>query len=298
MKKWLLIMTLLLCVCFSIAALAEEEPVESFDLLSSKSLTELVKAGEYEDWELFQPHGEDMFLDSSSEKFLSKTSIFPVVARKDGEVHLIVLQKKDKTWEIRTVNKQALVREGLTLCGFGIDENTDPEDLTTETWFNFRGVEGTAYTLNMVLDNEELSIYPWYLTRYDPNTENCNYSIYAVYNRIFDWALDVDEGAFRQEIRVKAEKDYDFTMEGFSLAEYPISLEELAFTAKTAGKAESIGLYRYPVSSDAPLKEIPGGEEVQVVRISNSDNWVIVLYEGQMYFATNSSVVMTKEEKE
>ena len=296
MKKLLLIMMVLLCICFSIAARAEKEPVESFDLLSNKSLAELVKAGGYDDWELFQPQGEDMFFDTSSEKFLAEIDIFPVVARKDGEVHLIVLQKNGKAWEIRTVNKQALVREGLTLCRFGMDESIDPEDPATCTWFGFRDAEGTSYTLNMVLSKEDPDVFPCSLTRHDPNTEDgsINYSIFTRHNRTFTWELDVEEGAFLQEVLIKAEKDYDLTAEGFSLAEFPLSLQDLAFTAKTTEQSESIGLYRYPVSSDAPLKEIPGGEEVQVLRISNSDNWMIVLYEGQMYFAQSGNIEMTK----
>ena len=241
----------------------------------------------YKGWKLYQPGSRETGTDTSSNSFLKTIDLYAVVAVKDDETHLIVLQKRKNKWEINTVSNKAITREGFRLFSFSMDENVSSEDETLYFYFDFADAEDKVYTLRL-----DMSLrFPTYfrflgLPGEDTDNGHIYHEIIMDYDRNFTFELDVFGGGYREYISVEPWHDYQFGVNEFSLAEMPLSIPDLTKPAVIKSGAGHVGLYRYPMDSGEPVRFLNDGDSAGIVRLEyGRDNWMIVCVGDEVYFA-------------
>lgn len=102
-------------------AMAENATAESSDWmtkLTNKTLIQVVEKEIGKGWTLYQPNPREEDTKMSSNAFLKKLKLYPVVARKDDAMQLIILKKVSGKWKVDVCNDKALTRPELTIRNF------------------------------------------------------------------------------------------------------------------------------------------------------------------------------------
>ena len=149
--KSVLLLTLTVIIIpfiFIQASLAENTGLVS---LSDKTLLATLRKAVGNDWSFYQPASRESSVDCSSKAFLNVVDVFPVVAQKDSQYKLIILEKEKGTWKYKVENPDALMRDGFSLRSFSIDENINSDDICINTYFDFDISESESATLVLVL---------------------------------------------------------------------------------------------------------------------------------------------------
>ena len=282
MKKQCVLL-FVLCLLLS-CAYASAETESRLTPLSSKSMTSLLNKNGYNGWKLFQPAPREEDISTSSKSFLKSIDLYPIVAVKNTETHLIVLEKKKNDWQVMLVSNKALSRDGFRLCGFSMDENVSD---TLDFYFDFTDTEDRIYTLNLELSR----MFPSYFSLLSLPTEDTDSgyvyrSIIMNYDRDFDFELDLFGGAVRERIGVEPWQSYEFGVEAFSFADMPLSIRDLTKQAAVKAAPNGTGLYRYPMESAEPVLVLNEGDTADIVRLEYGyGNWMIVCVRDNVYFA-------------
>lgn len=291
MKKALSILLILSMLMTCITAFASVETEDRLVSLSNKTIKSVLNKNGYKGWKLYQPSSRETGINTSSGSFLKTIDLYAVVATKDDEIHLIVLQKRNNKWEINTVSNKAITRNGFRLFCFSMDENVSSEDETLYFYFDFADAEDKVYTLRL-----DMSLrFPTYfrflgLPGEDTDNGHIYHEIIMDYDRNFTFELDVFGGGYREYISVEPWHQYHFGVNEFSLAEMPLSILDLTKPATVKAGSGQVGLYRYPMDSGKPVRFLNEGDSVKIVRLEyGSDNWMIVCVEDEVYFAPGVS---------
>ncbi len=282
MKK-LCILLFILCLLLS-CAYASAETESRLTPLSNKSMTSLLNKNGYNGWKLYQPDHREEDISTSSKSFLKNIDIYPVVAVKDAETHLIVLEKKKNDWQIMLSGSKALSRDGFSLCSFSMDVSIGD---TLYFYFDFADAEDRTYTLNLELSRKFPSYFSLLsLPAEDTDSGYVHRTIVMNYDRDFDFELDLFGGAVRERIGVEPWQSYEFGIEDFSFADMPLSIRDLTKQAVVKAAPNVAGLYRYPTETAGPALVLNEGDTADIVRLEYArDNWMIVCVQDDVYFA-------------
>ena len=279
-----------LCLLLSCAQ-ASVETADRLTPLSNKTLKTALNKKGYKGWSLYQPGPRETEINTSSNSFLKKLGLYPVVAMKEGETHLIVLQKKSGKWGIKLVNEKAVVRGGFKLYDFSMDENISRGDDTWDFFFDFADGEDRTYTLCLELSRKFPSYFRFLdMPGGDAGGGRISRTIVMEYLRDFCFELDLFGGAYRESIGVKPWRHHEFEAETFSLADMPLSILDLTKRAAVKAGSGGAGLYRRMAEEGAPIKRLPEGEAASVVRPEYGfEQWMIVCEGDETYFARSES---------
>ena len=282
MKK-LCILLFILCLLLS-CTYASAETESRLTPLSNKSMTSLLNKNGYNGWKLYQPDHREEDISTSSKSFLKNIDIYPVVAVKDAETHLIVLEKKKNDWQIMLSGSKALSRDGFSLCSFSMDVSIGD---TLYFYFDFADAEDRTYTLNLELSRKFPSYFSLLsLPAEDTDSGYVHRTIVMNYDRDFDFELDLFGGAVRERIGVEPWQSYEFGVEDFSFADMPLSIRDLTKQAVVKAAPNGAGLYRYPTETAGPALVLNEGDTADIVRLEYArDNWMIVCVQDDIYFA-------------
>ena len=282
MKK-LCILLFILCLLLS-CAYASAETESRLTPLSNKSMTSLLNKNGYNGWKLYQPDHREEDISTSSKSFLKNIDIYPVVAVKDAETHLIVLEKKKNDWQIMLSGSKALSRDGFSLCSFSMDVSIGD---TLYFYFDFADAEDRTYTLNLELSRKFPSYFSLLsLPAEDTDSGYVHRTIVMNYDRDFDFELDLFGGAVRERIGVEPWQSYEFGIEDFSFADMPLSIRDLTKQAVVKAAPNGAGLYRYPTETVGPALVLNEGDTADIVRLEYArENWMIVCVQDDVYFA-------------
>ena len=285
--KRLCSMVLVLCLLLPcIAASASVETEERRTALSNKTLKTLLNNNGYKGWKLYQPGPREVECNTSSKSFLQKLDLYPIIAEKNGETHLILLQKRNKKWEIKLVNDKALSREGFRMYDFSMDENISSSDETCYYYFDFADENDDRYSLRLDLSNPYPSYFR-FLSLPGEETENgyIYHEIVMNYDRNFTFELDFYGGSYRESINVEPWQRHEFGVEDFSLADMPLSILDLTKPATVKASSDGAMLYRYPMEQGEPIRVLYNGDAVRIVSLEyGSNNWMIVCCGNEIYF--------------
>lgn len=290
-------------------ALADVELSQN-PLLTDQSLLNPIKQTEFADWELYQPTsseiaGEDMTKDTG----FQYRRFFPIIAVKEDQAVLILLQKVDEQWAVFGVNETALNRQGLTLNQFAIDSN-DAYNQAISTglpvYFHFDDNDQTHYTLGLTATDV-------YTTRFDFISINKSWSstpkpeehlfadhftveFNSGFNFRFHYQIPYMELYFRM-YALTGESEYDNFMT-FNLSNAPFSLfdamEECVVYSDASVSKGKILLKQFNFDGSATLCEIPEGarimREVDFLNFTSHD-WVLVVYGQMLGYLSKANVV-------
>lgn len=273
----------ILCLYLS-CAYASAETEDRLTSLSNKSMVSVLNKNGYKGWKLYQPGPREENINTSSKSFLKNIDLYPIVAVKDSETRLIVLEKKKNDWQVMLVSDKAISRDGFRLCGFSMDENVSD---TLYFYFDFADAEDRTYTLNLELSRK----YPSCFSLLSLPAENTDSgyvyrSIVMNYDRDFDFELDIFGGAVRERIGVEPWQSYEFGIEDFSFADMPLSIRDLTKQAVVKAAPNGAGLYRYPMEAAEPVLVLNEGDTADIVKlVYDCDHWMIVCVQDHVYFA-------------
>ena len=108
-----LVLFILLCITSHVTN-ASAENINFIPLSNSKILS-IVKKNSGDDWQYFQPSPRETDVNCSSEAFLKRINIYPILALKDDQNKLILLKKDKGAWKYLAENPLALKRDDFEL---------------------------------------------------------------------------------------------------------------------------------------------------------------------------------------
>ena len=284
------ICALLFALCMLVScAYASVETEERRTPLSNKTLVKILENNGYKGWTLYQPGPCETETNTSSKTFLRRVSIYPIVAEKDGETHLVILRKKGKDWKFQLASDKAVSRDGFRMYDFSMDENISSESKTLYIWFDYADGQDRRYTLELDLSDTYNSYFRYLeLPGEDTDDGRIYRTIIMNYLRDFDFELSYYGGSFRETIGVQPWKTHEFGIEEFSLAEMPLSLADLTKQAVVKNAPDGAPLYRRPSETGEPIAVLHEGDTANIVRLEYSDSWMIVCMQDDVYYARSA----------
>ena len=290
MKRTLSLFLALLLILACAAASAYEETEDRLEPLSNKTIKSVLNQNGYKGWKLYQPESRETGINTSSDSFLKRINLYAAVAMKDDDAHLIVLEKEKKKCNIKVISDKALTRKDFRLFSFSMDENVGDAE-TLYFYFDFADPEDKVYTLGLEV-SQRFPTYFRFLQLPGEETENGHiyHEIIMNYDRDFTFELDVFGGGYREYIGVEPWQPYQFGLDEFSLAEFPLSIPDLTKPAAVKVGVGKAGLYRYPSDNSEPVRFLNEGDTVGIVRLEYGDDyWMIVCDGTDVYFAPGTS---------
>ena len=285
------ICALLFVLCMLVScAYASVETEERRSPLSNKTLVRILEKNGYKGWTLYQPGSRETDTNTSSKAFLRRIGIYPVLAEKDGETHLVILRKKGGDWKFQLASDKAVSREGLRMYDFSMDENISSESETLYVWFDYADAGDRRYSLELDLSEKYSSCFSLLeLPGEDTDDGRIYRTIIMNYLRDFDFELSYYGGSFRETIGVQPWKTHEFGIEEFSLAEMPLSLADLTKQAVVKNAPDGAPLYRRPSETGEPIAVLHEGDTANIVRLEYSDSWMIVCMQDDVYYARSAA---------
>ena len=285
------ICALLFALCMLVScAYASVETEERRTPLSNKTLVKILENNGYKGWTLYQPGPCETETNTSSKTFLRRVSIYPIVAEKDGETHLVILRKKGKDWKFQLASDKAVSRDGFRMYDFSMDENISSESKTLYIWFDYADGQDRRYTLELDL-SDTYNSYFRYLEL--PGEDTADGRIYRTiimnYLRDFDFEVSYLGGAVQETVGVQPWQAHEFGIEEFSLAEMPLSLADLTKQAVVKNAPDGAPLYRRPSETGEPIAVLHEGDTANIVRLEYSDKWMIVYMQDDVYYARSAA---------
>ena len=286
--KRILALVFALCMLVS-CAYASVETEERRTPLSNKTLVKILEKNGYKGWTLYQPGSRETDTNTSSKAFLRRIGIYPVVAEKDGETHLVILRKKGGDWKFQLASDKAVSRDGFRMYDFSMDENISSESETLYIWFDYADAGDRRYSLELDLSDTYSSCFRYLeLPGEDTDDGRIYRTIIMNYLRDFDFELSYYGGSFRETIGVQPWKTHEFGIGEFSLAEMPLSLADLTKQAVVKNAPDGAPLYRRPSETGEPIAVLHEGEPANIVRLEYSDKWMIVYMQDEVYYARSA----------
>ena len=280
-----LISIFLLFFSFPLIASAAESSQKLLPL-QNEQLLAVLQRSDYKDWNFYQPSARETDTDTSSEHALEQLNTFPIVACRNDSICLIILKKANGQWTVSAVNEQALVREGLVLKTFSIDESYSELDRIQSVYFDFEDTAENTLTLSLQLSD----IYPSYFS----SIYSENVSIILNYDRGITVQFDFPF-LFRVSYEISPEQYIPFNVEAFSFSECPLTIEELFVPAFISPQSETASLFAFPDDSMEPVFRLHRGEAIYVVRQQHQTEWALVNYNGNLYFMHENEVSLYNE---
>ncbi len=115
MKRIFSLFLILFLILSCIGAFASGETKDRLTPLSNKTIKSILEKNGYKGWKLYQPSSRETETNTSSKSFLSKIDQYSIVAKKNGQTHLIVLQKRNSSWDMDVISDKAIARDGFRI---------------------------------------------------------------------------------------------------------------------------------------------------------------------------------------
>lgn len=254
--------------------------------LTNENLIAALQNSDYREWAYYQPAARETDANTSSEREMAQRSLYPIVACHRDDVCLIILKKVNAQWIISSVNEKALVRDGLVLKGFSMDENASEVAYSQFVYFNFEDEQGNSLTLNLELSD----IYPCYFSA----IQRENLSMTLNYERGITIRMDFPF-LLRISYEISPEQAIPFGVDAFSLAECPLALEDLLVPAVCSPQEETVGLFGLPDDSKEPIFRLNRGERIEIIRQQHLTDWVLASYNGNLFFVKEGDLSLSHE---
>ena len=258
---------------------------QTLSALSNKELINMLQNEGLKDYCLYQPTFREIEDNTSKEEYLERINIYPIIFSHDDDLCLIIVKKIESQWKIYAVNKEALIRDGYTLTGFSINEDYFDGDEPHYVYFEFEDGNNNIITLGLQLS----SIYPSYFSFVQSQNETVVFNYERGITIQYDFPF-----IFRVAFEVNPMQYYAFGVEDFSLAECPVTANDLFVRAAIIPKEEEAGLYAFPDYSMEPICYLRYGEMIYTIPQQNAADWTLVRYNGNLYFIDKSEVLIKK----
>ena len=147
-------------------------------------------------------------------------------------------EKSKFQWVVSAANEQALVRDGLVLKAFSVDEHHSELEHALFVYFDFEDENGNTVTLSLHLSD----IYPSYFS--------------LIHHFHVSMVLNYDRGItvqfefpflFSVAYEISPEQYIPFDVDAFSFSDCPLTIEELFAPSLISPQEETAGLYVFPM---------------------------------------------------
>lgn len=257
--------------------------VQPFLPLSNETLIDILRSSDYKDWTFYQPDSREIDYNTSSGYSFDRLLTYPVLAVREDDLCLIVLEKVNDQWKIAAANEQALTRDGFTLTGFSIGDSS-PEQ-KQYVFFDFEDNQEGRWTLCLTLSG----IYPsCFLFLQGPEG-----SITFDYDRGLTFPFYYPS-IFQCSYEIIPEELISYDVDKFSFAACPLSMDELFTPVLVSPKKEVINFYARPDESTEPVFQLGKAETISILSQQRTD-WVLAKYNGNIYFIHKDDMAMSNE---
>lgn len=207
---------------------------------------------------------------------------YPIVARRDDRICLIIMRKVNSQWVVSTANEQALVRDELVLKAFSVDEHYSELEHTLYVYFDFEDETGNAVTLSLHLSD----IYPSYFSL----IHRSNVSMVLNYDRGITVRFDFPF-LFSVAYEISPEQYIPFDVDAFSFSDCLLTIEELFAPSLISPQKETAGLYVLPDNSMEPVFHLQQGESITVIRQQLQTDWGLGKLQRQFVFCPRTGCI-------
>ena len=267
-------------------AMAENATAESSDWmtkLTNKTLIQVVEKEIGKGWTLYQPNPREEDTKMSSNAFLKKLKLYPVVARKDDAMQLIILKKVSGKWKVDVCNDKALTRPELTIRNFSMDENVSLSEPEYPVYFDYLDAEGKEYELILTLRTQFESTFEELYYHENSNSGMSSTTIRFSQNRGFELSCYYSIG-YTVEYEVRMHGRAKFAVGEFQFADVPLHFSDLLTSKICEAPEEGASLYTLPDTDTLPVAKVYQGENLQVIQQDWNSGWMIVYYRGNYLF--------------
>lgn len=147
-------------------------------------------------------------------------------------------EKSKFQWVVSAANEQALVRDGLVLKAFSVDEHHSELEHALFVYFDFEDENGNTVTLSLHLSD----IYPSYFSL----IHHFHVSMVLNYDRGITVQFDFPF-LFSVAYEISPEQYIPFDVDAFSFSDCPLTIEELFAPSLISPQEETAGLYVFPM---------------------------------------------------
>ena len=275
-----LLLTSLSC---ALSASAAAESSDWMTKLTNKTLIQVVEKEIGKGWTLYQPNPREEDTKMSSNSFLKNVKLYPVVARKDDAMQLIILKKVKGKWKVDVCNDKALTRPELTIRNFSMDENVSSSDTKYTVYFDYLDAEGKVYVLSLTLYTEFESMFDDLHYLDGGVWESRSVSIEFINDRGFE-LYSYYSGGYTSTYHVYMYGKANFGVDEFQFADVPLQFSDLLTSAVCNAPEEGAPLYIAPDANATPVAQVHHGDELQAIQQNPAGDWTIVCYQGNYLF--------------
>lgn len=251
--------------------------------LTNKTLIQVVEKEIGKGWTLYQPNPREEDTKMSSNSFLKNVKLYPVVARKDDTMQLIILKKVKGKWKVAVRNDKALTRPELTIRNFSMDENVSSSDTKYTVYFDYLDAEGKSCELVLELYTEFESVFHDVYYRGGDSWESPSVSIRFVNDSGFE-LYSYYSGGYTSTYHVYMYGKANFGVDEFQFADVPLQFSDLLTSAVCNAPEEGAPLYIAPDANATPVAQVHHGDELQAIQQNPAGDWTIVCYQGNYLF--------------
>lgn len=251
--------------------------------LTNKTLIQVVEKEISKGWTLYQPNPREEDTKMSSNAFLKNVKLYPVVARKDDAMQLIILKKVKGKWKVDVCNDKALTRPELTIRNFSMDENVSSSDTAYYVYFDYLDAEEKEYGLVLNLYTEFESVFHDLHYRDDDSWEAPSVTIGFINDRGFE-LYSYYSGGYKSSYYVYMYGRANFGVAEFQFADVPLHFSDLLTSAVCNAPEEGAPLYIAPDANATPVAQVYQGDELQAIQQNPAGDWAIVCYQGNYLF--------------
>lgn len=285
-----LLLTSLSC---ALSASAAAESSDWMTKLTNKTLIQVVEKEIGKGWTLYQPNPREEDTKMSSNAFLKNVKLYPVVARKDDTMQLIILKKVKGKWKVAVRNDKALTRPELTIRNFSMDENVSSSDTAYYVYFDYLDAEGKSCELVLKLYTEFESIFDNLYYHDGDSWESPSVSIEFINDRGFE-LYSYYSGGYKSSYYVYMYGRANFGVGEFQFADVPLHFSDLLTSAVCNAPEEGAPLYIAPDANATPVAQVHHGDELQAIQQNPAGDWTIVRYQGNYLFIRTEYVTFSE----
>ena len=252
--------------------------------LTNKTLIQVVEKEIGKGWTLYQPNPREEDTKMSSNAFLKNVKLYPVVARKDDEMQLIILKKVKGKWKVDVCNDKALTRPELTIRNFSMDENVSSSATEYYVYFDYLDAEGKLYVLVLELDTEFGSRFEEVSYHDGSDSEMVSTSIRLNRNYGITISYSYYQSGYTAAYNMHMHEKAKFGADEFQFADVPLQFSDLLTSAVCNAPEEGALLYIAPDTNTLSVAQVHHGDELQVIQQDDHQDWTIVCYQGNYLF--------------
>lgn len=290
---------IILLLCVSTVGYAECN-LPAKQKLTNKQLLKAIKKTEYAAWKLYGPADSEIVgKNVYATAFFKNAVTFPVVAVKDDQAALLIMQRSGKAWSLLSANEQALTREDFVLSGFSLDTSSyDSEAPSALVSFDFSSQSHPndsdyRYSLGMWINGKD-EFVNLYVFAKEHELEQCSdYYAVIVNDEALIYRCHTPDGFERMDYLV-APNPVDHSLSSFSLADLPILPSDLMVEV-TIHSVDNlpIKLYVQPDSESDAVTVIPAHSAVLIMQehmTFNDTQWYFVQYKNSLGYIPCSQI--------